>query len=256
MVDFRKARIFESAETIHLTLQCRQFHPQSSAPSRTSSSIAPEKPPFTTDSGPSLPSSPSKMMMQSRSYRKVPSIFFTAPHQSVITLLSTAFDDPSALLKHELAYCLGQMKRTSALPVLESVLRKEDEDPMVRHEVCHPATYLFIEVLSYNRTGQAAEAMGAISSTASVPILREYLSDPNRSVRETCEIALAKIDWDNSEEGRKHLAAKDSPDSMPYVCPFPFLACSSDYVMIVHIPRSIPLPRLPTSCRGNQNLTM
>lgn len=55
--------------------------------------------------------------------------------------------------------------------------------------------------------------MGAISSTASVPILREYLSDPNRSVRETCEIALAKIDWDNSDEGRKHLAARGSADT-------------------------------------------
>ncbi|KAG8214566.1 Deoxyhypusine hydroxylase, partial [Butyriboletus roseoflavus] len=132
-----------------------------------------------------------------------------------LTLSSTAFDDPSALLKHELAYCLGQMKNSSALPVLESVLRKEDEDPMVRHEVSHSASYFPAKVLSDNRVGQAAEAMGAISSTMSVPILREYLSDPNRSVRETCEIALAKIDWDNSEEGRKHLAAAtESPDTV------------------------------------------
>ncbi|KAN0087538.1 Armadillo-type fold [Tylopilus felleus] len=112
-----------------------------------------------------------------------------------VAIISKGFDDPSALLKHELAYCLGQMKRTSALPVLESVLRKQGEDPMVRHE--------------------AAEAMGAISSTESVPILREYLSDPNRSVRETCEIALAKIDWDNSEEGRKQHAAAVSLDTTP-----------------------------------------
>ena len=49
--------------------------------------------------------------------------------------------------------------------------------------------------------------MGAISSPSSVPVLQRYLSDPNRSVRETCEIALAKIDWDNSEEGQQHLRA-------------------------------------------------
>jgi deoxyhypusine monooxygenase len=49
---------------------------------------------------------------------------------------SPGFSDPSALFKHELAYCLGQMKQTSALPVLESVLRNVSEDPMVRHEVC------------------------------------------------------------------------------------------------------------------------
>lgn len=66
-------------------------------------------------------------------------------------LPSTAFDDPSALLKHELAYCLGQMKMISALPVLESVLRRQDEDPMVRHEVGHP---VFVELLFYNRFGR------------------------------------------------------------------------------------------------------
>lgn len=52
--------------------------------------------------------------------------------------------------------------------------------------------------------------MGAISSRSSVPVLQRYLSDPERSVRETCEIALAKIDWDNSDEGRKHWRAASS----------------------------------------------
>lgn len=51
---------------------------------------------------------------------------------------------------------------------------------------------------------QAAEAMGAISAEASIPVLKRYLNDPNRSVRETCEIALAKIEWDNSAEGKAH----------------------------------------------------
>lgn len=105
-------------------------------------------------------------------------------NEDAIRIISKAFLDDSALLKHELAYCLGQMKNTASLPVLESVLANEQEDPMVRHE--------------------AAEAMGAISAPSSLPVLHRYLSDPERSVRETCEIAIAKIDWDNSEEGRKH----------------------------------------------------
>jgi hypothetical protein len=49
--------------------------------------------------------------------------------------MNAGFQDPSALLKHELAYCLGQMKNTAALPILESVLANAQEDPMVRHEV-------------------------------------------------------------------------------------------------------------------------
>lgn len=59
--------------------------------------------------------------------------------------------------------------------------------------------------------------MGAISSAASIPVLREYLTDHNRTVRETCEIALAKIEWDNTEEGKKHLAEKAASDATPFV---------------------------------------
>ena len=52
-------------------------------------------------------------------------------------VLSTAigFRDESALLKHELAYCLGQMKNPFALPALQDVLADVNEEPMVRHEV-------------------------------------------------------------------------------------------------------------------------
>lgn len=53
-----------------------------------------------------------------------------------MTKVCTGFLDPSTLLKHELAYCLGQMKNTAALEILETVLTNEQEDPMVRHEVC------------------------------------------------------------------------------------------------------------------------
>ena len=45
------------------------------------------------------------------------------------------FKDESALLKHELAYCLGQIGDEKALPVLQNVLGDMKEDPMVRHEV-------------------------------------------------------------------------------------------------------------------------
>lgn len=113
------------------------------------------------------------------------------------------FSDDSALLKHELAYCLGQLKRPSALPTLEKVLRDTVEDPMVRHEVRRIwRWWTGSNLLIY---GQAAEAMGAISSTTSIPILEEFLSDSDRAVRETCEIAIARINWENSAEGQQHL---------------------------------------------------
>lgn len=117
-------------------------------------------------------------------------------NEDAVKIISKGFADESALLKHELAYCLGQMKQPSALPVLETVLTNEKEDPMVRHE--------------------AAEAMGAISSEASIPVLKKYVNDPERTVRETCEIALAKIEWDNSEEGRRHEDEREKAESLAY----------------------------------------
>ncbi|GAA94454.1 uncharacterized protein L969DRAFT_90977 [Mixia osmundae IAM 14324] len=98
-----------------------------------------------------------------------------ATHEA-IDIIGKAFDE-SALLGHELAYVLGQIKDPYALPILNSVLENESEHPMVRHE--------------------AAEALGAISSPRSLPVLQKYAQDPDTSVRETCEIALAKIEWDH-----------------------------------------------------------
>lgn len=60
--------------------------------------------------------------------------------------------------------------------------------------------------------------MGAISSSISLPILKEFLTDSNQSVRETCEIAISKIEWDNSSEGQAHKKGSDS--SIPHVLNF------------------------------------
>lgn len=48
--------------------------------------------------------------------------------------IGLCFSDTSALLKHELAYCLGQMQSSEAVPILTNVLNDSTEHPMVRHE--------------------------------------------------------------------------------------------------------------------------
>lgn len=48
---------------------------------------------------------------------------------------TVALSDESALLKHELAYCLGQIGNPTANDVLSRVLGDMNEDEMVRHEV-------------------------------------------------------------------------------------------------------------------------
>ena len=49
---------------------------------------------------------------------------------------------------------------------------------------------------------EAAEAMGGISSVQSIPTVKEFLNDERQEVRETCKIALAKVELDNSEQGK------------------------------------------------------
>lgn len=101
----------------------------------------------------------------------------------VIAIIAEGLKDDSALLKHELAYVLGQLGSPNAVPILEDVLVNPSGKhcAMVRHE--------------------AAEALGAISSEGSLPTLRKFLNDPAREVRETCEIAVAKIEYDHTAEG-------------------------------------------------------
>lgn len=97
-----------------------------------------------------------------------------------VDALAAAFADPSALLRHELAYVLGQMGDAHAVAYLTAVLEKTDEHVMVRHE--------------------CAEALGAIGETSSVPVLQKYLHDPRPEVAESCEVALDLIAWMNSQE--------------------------------------------------------
>jgi deoxyhypusine monooxygenase len=54
--------------------------------------------------------------------------------QTAIDSIAACFQDESALLKHELAYCLGQMQDNYAIPVLIDVLKDVKQEPMVRHE--------------------------------------------------------------------------------------------------------------------------
>lgn len=51
-----------------------------------------------------------------------------------VEIISQCFNDKSALLKHELAYCLGQINLPSAVSVLIRVLQDETQQPVVRHE--------------------------------------------------------------------------------------------------------------------------
>ncbi|CAG2113976.1 unnamed protein product, partial [Medioppia subpectinata] len=112
-------------------------------------------------------------------------------------------EDESALLKHECAYCLGQIQDTHAIPVLNRVLANTDEHPMVRHE--------------------AAEALGAIGAHQSLDVLKKYLSDGNKSVSETCLLAIQRIEY--LLDKTKDLITDGSSVPFKSVDPVPPLRC-------------------------------
>ncbi|XP_032321872.1 deoxyhypusine hydroxylase isoform X2 [Camelus ferus] len=98
-----------------------------------------------------------------------------------IAWISRTFGDDSALLKHELAYCLGQMQDSRAIPVLVDVLRDTRQEPMVRHE--------------------AGEALGAIGNPEVLELLKQYSTDPVIEVAETCQLAVRRLEWLQQHSG-------------------------------------------------------
>merc|ERR1712037_165308 len=105
--------------------------------------------------------------------------------QEAVDWMAKAFDDESALLKHEVAYCLGQLQSDLALPILTSVLADvERQEPIVRHE--------------------AAEALAAIGGEEALRWVKKYQEDPSEEVRETCQLALAKLNLNREESEDEH----------------------------------------------------
>jgi deoxyhypusine monooxygenase len=109
-----------------------------------------------------------------------------------IRAIAAAFISPSALLKHELAYCLGQTGNPDAGPFLRQVLEDLKQDDMCRHE--------------------AAEALGALGDASVIDLLRRIKKDNNEPtvVRETCDIALDRIMWEKSDAAANESLKKRS----------------------------------------------
>lgn len=95
--------------------------------------------------------------------------------------IEMAFSTDSVLLKHELAYVLGQMQNTTALPFLRRVLESEQEDVVVRHE--------------------AAEAIATFGNPEYICVLEKY-TGPNtpKSLAETCLVGIQNIRNNGSAE--------------------------------------------------------
>ena len=92
-----------------------------------------------------------------------------------VDALAAAYESESALLKHEIAYVMGQMQDSHAVPHLIERLEDRDEDVMVRHE--------------------AAEALGAIGDRTALDVLEKFVDDEEVVIAESCEVALDLLEW-------------------------------------------------------------
>ena len=103
----------------------------------------------------------------------------------------------SSLMRHELAYILGQMQKKEAIPILKEILTDVNDDVLVRHE--------------------AAEAMGAIGDPESIGILEHYSNDPAPEVSDTCKLAVDLLKWQMQEKlsDTPSLSAFQSIDPAP-----------------------------------------
>ena len=111
----------------------------------------------------------------------------------VIQTLSKSLADTrhGALLRHEFAYVMGQLRDERSVSGLEKTLQNESDDIMVRHE--------------------CAEALGAIGSSSSIETLQVCAKDKSIEVGQTCQLALDFIRW-------KINGGTDSDENAPIAC--------------------------------------
>jgi hypothetical protein len=114
-------------------------------------------------------------------YRAMFSLRNRGGMEAVQQLCRTLLHDTSSpLLRHEVAFVLGQLQHVSSIDALETSLSRLNEHTMVRHE--------------------SAEALGAIEGTAQEwqrieEILLKYQHDPDPAVAESCIVALDAADY-------------------------------------------------------------
>lgn len=97
---------------------------------------------------------------------------------AAVSAIVAALSVNSALLRHEVAYVLGQLQNKAVSDALSTVLKDVCEHPMVRHE--------------------AAEALGSIADQESIALLEEFAKDPEPIVSQSCEVALSMLEYERS----------------------------------------------------------
>lgn len=101
--------------------------------------------------------------------------------EAAVLALADGFQDESELFRHEIAFVFGQLSHPASIPALSKALSNLKEASMVRHE--------------------AAEALGSLGEEDGVEdILKQFLHDKERVVRESVIVALDMVEYEKGGE--------------------------------------------------------
>ncbi|GFH07911.1 deoxyhypusine monooxygenase, partial [Haematococcus lacustris] len=159
------------AETCQMALQRIEYlaaHPDASNE---------ESPYYSVDPAPALPASTPiaelRQQLLDESMR-----MFDGGVEAVKVLGEVFSSCRSALLRHEVAYVLGQMQDQAAADVLVAVLKDSTQHAMVRHE--------------------AAESLGSIGDNKTKRLLAQFSQDAEPIVAHSCVVALDMLEFEAS----------------------------------------------------------
>lgn len=107
---------------------------------------------------------------------------------AAVSAIVASLGAKSALLRHEVAYVLGQLQNKTSSFALSEILKNANEHPMVRHE--------------------AAEALGSIADNESIELLEKFANDPEPLVSESCQVALSMLEFERSGKSFEYLFLK------------------------------------------------
>lgn len=130
-----------------------------------------------------------------------------------VDLLIRAFDvqTVSMLLRHEIAYVLGQLGEASAAAGLHAILKNGEEDEVVRHEAAEAIAALddihAIDVLDAIRSSTSAQALRDTCELAVVGLRRKQESGD----REALPVCVCQYTSKDPAEGRIDATAADVP---------------------------------------------
>ncbi|TGZ64142.1 hypothetical protein CRM22_006522 [Opisthorchis felineus] len=125
---------------------------------------------------------------------------------ALATMLAEGLHAPgSALLRHEVAFVLGQLCMPVTVPDLAESLQLTSEHPMVRHEAAE-ALGAVLGHISAESTDDNHPNMHEPFALAARCVLQEYLHDEEPLVRESCVLALDIADYVCSKDRFQYAA--------------------------------------------------